>query len=298
MSLSTLEAVDIDIWTDGSVARPSGHGGAGVVASCSRCMTSASLAFPAGEHCSSFHAEMVAIREALWWVLDHRRQCRLLSLRLFSDSLSSLSSLSSGPAVLLEEVPHSIWSALLALDILGVEVHLQWTPAHCGVLGNEMVDRVAGGGTTFEQKDVPIPLASSVCLIKSSFLRTWWDRLSSPLLGCRLPAVDKSEGSLPRSTRCELSRLRSNGHSLLLHSYLCRIGRTPSPSCPECGYHTQDLSHLLLSCPSLDRLRILIFGQGPSLLDLWSRPWGVARLLGLGGAVHAEPPPNPEAGAG
>ena len=112
---------------------------------------------------------------------------------------------------MLEEVPHSIWSALLALDILGVEVNLQWTRAHCGVLGNEMVDRVADGGTTFEQKDVPIPLASSVCLIKSSFLRTWWDRLSSSLLGCRLPAVDKFEGSLPRSTRCELFRLRSKG---------------------------------------------------------------------------------------
>ena len=36
---------------------------------------------------------------------------------------------------------------------------------------------------------------------------------------------------LPRHDRCVLSRLRCNGHSLLLGSYLSRIGRIENPSC-------------------------------------------------------------------
>ena len=299
LSYANLPSADLDLWTDGSVSGPSGSGGAGVIASCKRCLTSVSHAFAAGSHCSSFHTELVAIQEALWWVLDHRRQCQISTVHLFSDSKSSLSFLSSGPTILLESVPFSIWSALLALDIHGVGVHFQWAPAHSGVLGNEMADAVAKRGVTLDQKGVPISYASSLCLVKAKFVKSWWDALPSPLLACRLPKVDKSEILLPRSARCELSRLRSNGHSLLLNSYLARIGKISSPACPGCGHHTQDINHLLLLCPCLDPLRFKIFGQNPSLLDLWSRPWGVVRLLGLGGiASHAVLPPNPLAGTG
>ena len=41
---------------------------------------------------------------------------------------------------------------------------------------------------------------------------------------------------LPRHARCVLFRLRCNGHSLFLGSYLYRIGRIENPSCPACGH--------------------------------------------------------------
>ena len=41
---------------------------------------------------------------------------------------------------------------------------------------------------------------------------------------------------LPRHARCVLSRLRCNGHSLLLSSYLSRIGRIENPCCSACGH--------------------------------------------------------------
>ena len=47
---------------------------------------------------------------------------------------------------------------------------------------------------------------------------------------------------LPRHARCVLSRLRCNRHSLLLSSYLSRIGRTENPSCSACGHSSQDIS--------------------------------------------------------
>ena len=77
----------------------------------------------------------------------------------------------------------------------------------------------------------------------------------------------------------------------LLGSYLSRIGRIENPSCSACGYSSQDTSHLVLHCPATDSLRRSLFGDSLSLYD-WSRPWKVARLLGL----HGLPPPRKGSG--
>ena len=93
----------------------------------------------------------------------------------------------------------------------------------------------------------------------------------------------------PRHARCVLSRLRCNGHRLLLDSYLSRIGRIENPSCSACGHSSQDISHLILHCLATDCLRRSLFGDSLSLHDLWSRPWRVARLLGLHGFRRCSP---------
>ena len=100
---------------------------------------------------------------------------------------------------------------------------------------------------------------------------------------------------LIRHTCCVLSRLRCNGHSLLLSFYLFRIGRIENPSCSAYGHSSQDTSHLILHCPATDSLCRLLFGDSLSLYDLWSRLWGIAWLLGL----HGLPPcPHPSEGVG
>ena len=91
---------------------------------------------------------------------------------------------------------------------------------------------------------------------------------------------------LPLHARRALSRLRCNGHSLLLSSYLYRIGRIENPSCSSCGHSSQDISHLILHCPATGSLCSLLFGNSLSLYDLSFRPWKVSRLLGL----HGLPP--------
>ena len=88
---------------------------------------------------------------------------------------------------------------------------------------------------------------------------------------------------LPRHARCVLSRLRCNEHSLLLGSYLSRIGRIGNPSCSDCGHLSQDTSHLILHCPATDSapltlcrlsvsLRPLVqtLGSCPAFGALWS----------------------------
>ena len=87
-------------------------------------------------------------------------------------------------------------------------------------------------------------------------------------------------------TCCALSRLRRNGHSLLLSSYLSRIGKIENLSCIACGHLFQDTSHLILHCTAAGSLRRSLFGDPLSLYALWSRHLEVFRLLGL----HGLPP--------
>ena len=99
----------------------------------------------------------------------------------------------------------------------------------------------------------------------------------------------------PRHARCFLSRLCCNRHSLLLASYLSRIGRIENPFCSACGHSSQNTSHLILHCPTTYFFCRSLFGNSLYLCDLWSRPWRVARLLGL----HGFPPcPHPSEGVG
>ena len=119
--------------------------------------------------------------------------------------------------------------------------------------------------------------------------------ISSKFFDTQVPSIFTEELVLPRHACCVLSRLRCNEHSLLLGSYLTRIGRLENPFCSACGHSSQDTSHLILHCSATDSLGCSLFGDYLSLYDLWSRPWRVAQLLGL----HGLPPcPHPSEGVG
>ena len=120
------------------------------------------------------------------------------------------------------------------------------------------------------------PLISSQQL---SLYTSWRCSVQSGFFQHQIPSVSLEELTPHHSARCALSRLRCNRHSTLLNSYLHRVGLAKTPS--SSGSESQDLSHLVFDCPVLDPLRRAIFSHTLSLLDLWSCPWGVIRLLGL-----------------
>ena len=139
------------------------------------------------------------------------------------------------------------------------------------------------------------PQSLVVSRIHSCLILDWRHTVSSKYFDTQVPSISTEELVHPRHARCVVSHLRCNGHGLLLSSYLSRIGRTENPSCSACGHSSQDTSHLILHCPATYSLRRWLFGDSLSLYDLWPRPWGVARLLGL----HGHPPcPHPWEGVG
>ena len=160
---------------------------------------------------------------------------------------------------------------------------------------NDMADKLARRGALLAPSTIPCSLSPLISRIHSRLFSDWRRTVSSKFFDTQVPSIFTEELVLPRHARCVLSRLCCDGHSLLLGSFLSRISRTENPFGSTCGHSSQDTSHLILHCSATNFLRRLLFGDSLSLYDLWSRPWGVARFLGL----HVFPPcPHPWEGVG
>ena len=162
------------------------------------------------------------------------------------------------------------------------------SPEHSFHPGNEAADELARRGVLLVHP--PQFLAVSLLL---SFVSTLVIFLVLEAYGLievssthRLPRFPPRNLCLPRHARCVLSRLRCNERSLLLSSYLSRDWQNRESFLQRLT-NTRPRTLLISFCTvQLRTLRRSLFGDSLFLYDLWSRPWGVARLLGL----HGLPP--------
>ena len=291
--LDSLPPHDLVLWTDGSVPFPLGKGGSGVPVNCSFCGTEATFSFLAGPVCSSFSAEACTILHALCWSRQYQQVCHFSSRFLLSDSRFVLATLFSPLSFLLPQTLWQIWQELSSL--FSCCTRLQWVAGHLFLSRYDTADELARRGAILASSEIPCSLSSVITRIHSSLFSDWSHTASSKFFDIQFPSISTEELVLPRHARCVLSRLRCNGHSLLLGCYLSRIGKIENPSYSACGHSSQDTSHLILHCPATDSLRRSLFGDSLSLYDLWSKPWRVARLMGLHGLL---PCPNPSEGVG
>ena len=138
-----------------------------------------------------------------------------------------------------------IWQEL---SFLFCSIKVQWVPGHSFLPGNNAADELARREATRSATHTlcnPLwsPLISHIhCCLFSDWRRI----VSSKFFDTQVSSISTEKLVLPRHARCVLSRLCCNGHSLLLSSYLSRIGRNENLSCSVCG-HPSLSSHSALS---------------------------------------------------
>ena len=113
----------------------------------------------------------------------------------------------------------------------------------------------------------------------------WRCIITLQFFNTQVSSISTEELVLLCHTSSVLSHFCCNGHSLLLDSHLSKIGRIENFSCSACEHLFQDIFHLILHCPATESLCDSLFGGSLFLYNLWSRPWGVAWLLGQRGLL-------------
>ena len=183
-----------------------------------------------------------------------------ISLLFLSDSRFVLTTLFSSPFFLL---PQSLCQKLFSL--FSSSIRLQWVPGHSFLPDDNAADELARRGALLVPSAIPCSDSFLISRIHSCLFSDWRHTVSSKFLDTEAPSISTEKLVLLRHAYCVPSRLRCNGYSLLLSSYLYRIGRIENPSCSACGHPSQDTSHLILHCPTTDSLRRSLFGNSLSL---------------------------------
>ena len=143
-----------------------------------------------------------------------------------------------------------------------LSVKLQWVPAHRGIRGNEMAERLAKEGSKMDQPPVHLSFQESKALIKNR-----WNTKATCSQRDYKPHQDALH-LLTRNQQTTIFRLRT-GHCRL-KAHMRRIGVAESAGC-ECGEGDQTPEHILQDCPRLSKQRLQTW---PLPTDLSTKLWG------------------------
>ena len=244
---------DVEIYTDGSTSGEQKNGGAGVFAQDRTGQVLLEDWKAAGELCSSYDGECVAMKTALEWIEEDNRG--EASYAIFSDSLSLTSALKSNSWNDKHEWLRCIKTLLNRNQ---KPITICWVPSHCNTHGNDKADRLADQGAKLNQDNAPVTMRITQAKIRSQSWKVTKERAKAIFGERRKPS--KEESKWPPTIRHMYGRLRS-GHAKELKDYRHRhLKLDVAGMCIHCDTDAQEtIEHILVDCPQLGARRREIF---------------------------------------
>ena len=247
----------ISMYTDGSKSDNGTGAGVVVFRKCTNEYVYEPYRLKLNKLASIFSAELVALEAAV----NSIKKAKNTSCTIYSDSKSALQAIlkydSKNPIV------QNIHILLLNIKENNTKVKFCWVPAHCGIKGNEIADKIAKESTKFSTNcNNPILFSDIKAFLKQQVNKKWkqtWNlEVDNKLFG-----VDSSIGKKDFSgfsTRLEeikFTRLRL-GHTKMTHSF--RLLGEPQPECNICECPLT-VKHILIECPVYEQKRIGFLGH-------------------------------------
>jgi ribonuclease HI len=251
---------DFTIYTDGSATAGCEKGGAAAVVTRGPAENPVMLKevkSKGAAFTSSYEEELSAAMMAVEWITeaDVDDFCKIV---IATDSQSLCSAL-SGASTEIERLKNMIGA-------IPCKLIWQWIPSHCDVTGNEWADKAANDAAKMEGTRRQISFASSKALIKKVITCRPPTHERSKLVYSKMS--DKSDAAVTtRHDQVLLARIRS-GWDLRFAATRHRFNENEDPSCPRCGFESEDMEHWLLQCPGTTAAKQAIFGTWIVELDV------------------------------
>ncbi|WP_273152667.1 reverse transcriptase domain-containing protein [Methylophaga thiooxydans] len=195
-----------------------------------------------GIHACSFRAEALTIEDTCSILLELVRSepgwLKGKTVLIASDSQSTISALNRGPTNQKERMTQTTWEYLKQIADFGVRVHLQFVYSHCGVLLNEVADRVAGVANKKLKKPDLTPLWLTdvfsysrryIGYAREAKIQTK-PRHREAVIGARPTVMDRKTS---RGLQVQLAGLRT-GESKLVGKFRRRLKLNLSMACRWC----------------------------------------------------------------
>lgn len=202
---------------------------------------------------SIMRAELVAILMALEWIDEYHP----IAVVILTDSASALEAIKNMKE---SSIIAEIYEKLFAINSFGIDVNLEWVPAHCGLPGNERADLLAKQASKKQNTDIIVNQNKSEFVSESdtfykSMWQSLWDKAEN---GRHLYSINKDVNNvfkikgLNRKDERLIHQFRLGKCNLNYYKYLIR--KHDTGLCVECQT-IETIEHFLLSCPKYERQR-------------------------------------------
>lgn len=210
--------------------------------------------------------ELLAISEALSYIITSD----MGDVVVFTDSRSSLQHIARcASGVRGVSVAYAILKKVLFLLRKGVNLRLQWIPAHIGIRGNEVADELAKEAIITGTEIYVLPEVTEILIKYRYKIYEKWKLNYLTTSGQKGIWYRTLQHEPPRIPWCTYSKLRRHhmviayrlrsGH-MPLNKFMHLMRRVDSPNCASCGV-PEDVYHLLVECVRSESMRTCLITE-------------------------------------